>query len=312
MSERPAVSVIMPAYRAAETIAMSVQSVQAQSLSDWELVIVDDGSPDDTAQIAASLARTDERIRVVRQSNQGPSAARNHGVRHARSDVLSFLDADDFWAPERLAGMLETLVSHPSVGVLFSRTRFVDSDTLTPGTLTPFIRQLSARDIMAENAVCSTSNIVCRKRVFEQTGGFSEDLHYAEDQDWLLRVALAGQWQIRGVDAEWFFYRSSSTSQSADLEAMRRGWFRMIESAGKSFPEATHQALRHAIGPIHRQFARRALRLGRPETALRYLRIALSRDPALLLRQPRRTALTIAGAVVALIPHPKLREFIAR
>lgn len=312
MSNRPACSVIMPAYRAEKTLEASVLSVRNQTLLDWELIIVDDGSPDETADVAQALAQTDPRIRVISQANAGPSIARNTGVRLARSDTLAFLDADDFWAPERLDSMLSTLVSHPKAGVLFSRTRFIDADTLKPGTLTPHKPMLTAADIMAENAVCSTSNIVCRKVVFEETGGFPEGLNHAEDQDWLLQVALSGRWQIIGVNAEWFFYRSSEASQSADLEAMRLGWMKMVARARQAFPVAADRAVRRAYGPIHRQLARRALRMQRPGTAFRYLWMALSRDPFIIARQPKRTALTLVGACLSLIPSAKLKELVSR
>lgn len=312
MGSIPSVSVVMPAYCAAKTIAASIKSVQDQSLSSWELIIVDDGSTDNTVDVVSALANEDDRIRLICQNNQGPSAARNLGVEHARADVLAFLDADDFWAPERLNGMLAILVYCPDAGVLFSRTRFFDADTEQFGTLTPHAAHLEAKDLMAENAVCSTSNILCRKAVFEETGGFANGLHYAEDQDWLVRVALAGKWQIRGIDAEWFFYRSSEASQSADLEAMRLGWLRMVSKAKRHFPKTAPLAAQDAFGPLHRQLARRALRLGQPKAAVRYLFMALSQDPSLFLRQPRRTVLTLLGSVLAFIPNQKLRELIAK
>lgn len=312
MSQQPAVSIIMPAYNAQATIAASIQSVQAQTLKNWELIIVDDGSDDQTAQIASAIAQQDSRICIVQRPNRGPSIARNTGVDLARAHVIAFLDADDLWAAERLTGMLIKFRDEPGAGVLFSRTRFVDADTLEPGTLTPFSEQLSASDIMSENALCSTSNIVCLKRVFEDTGGFTPGLNYAEDQDWLLRVALEGKWQIMGVDEEWFFYRSARESQSADLDAMRRGWFRMVEAAKIDFPEKTERAIKRAFGPIHRQLARRALRMGQSSQALFYLMIALRRDPLLLLRQPKRTGLTLIGTLLSFIPHPKLKELVVR
>lgn len=312
MSQQPAVSIIMPAYNAQATIAASIQSVQAQTLKNWELIIVDDGSDDQTAEIASVIAQQDSRICVVQRPNRGPSIARNTGVDLAQAHVIAFLDADDLWAAERLTGMLIKFRDEPGAGVLFSRTRFIDADTLEPGTLTPFAQQLSASDIMSENALCSTSNIVCLKRVFEDTGGFTPGLNYAEDQDWLLRVALEGKWQIMGVDEEWFFYRSARESQSADLDAMRRGWFRMVEAAKIDFPEKTDRAIKRAFGPIHRQLARRALRMGQSSQALFYLMIALRRDPLLLLRQPKRTGLTLIGTLLSFIPHSKLKELVAR
>ena len=312
MTSLPVISVIMPAYNARETITASVRSLQAQTLKNWELIIVDDGSADDTAAVALALAEKDARICVVQRSNSGPSVARNRGVDLARADLIAFLDADDFWAPERLLGMLSVFDKDPSVGVAFSRTRFVDDKSLKPGTLTAHIASLSIVDLMAENAVCSTSNIVCSKSLFTRTGGFTPGLDYAEDQDWLLRVALEGRSRIVGVDAEWFFYRSSPHSQSADLSAMRDGWIQMIGAACIDYPEKAPCAARKAYGPYHRQLARRAVRMQDANAGLKYILTALRHDPFLILRQPKRTALTLAGVLVTFLPNSTLKELVAR
>ncbi|MEO0607886.1 MAG: glycosyltransferase family 2 protein [Pseudomonadota bacterium] len=312
MSQYPAVSIIMPAYNARHTISDSIANVQAQTLQNWELIIVDDGSTDETAQIALRAAAADPRICVLQRRNHGPSVARNAGADLARSQILAFLDADDFWAADRLSGMLKAFRDLPHAGVLFSRTRFVDADTLRPGTMTRHRARLKAVDIMAENALCSTSNIVCLRSVFRETGGFTPGLNHAEDQDWLLRVALDDKWQILGIDQEWFFYRSDAESQSADLEAMRAGWHRMVEAAKIQYPDRAPHAARRAYGPIHRQLARRALRMGRSRDALNYLLMGLRKDPLLLLREPKRTGLTLAGACLTFLPHPAFKELVAK
>ena len=312
MTCQPAISVIMPAYKAASTLRQSVDSVRAQTLTDWELIIIDDGSPDQTAEIAAQMEAQDARIKLVRQPNSGPSVARTRGVALARANILAFLDADDLWAPERLAGMQAFLSSHPKTGVAFSRTRFFDAETGEPGTLTHHVPMLNAADLLAENRVCSTSNFVCRAEVFRQCGGFTDGLHYAEDQDWLVRVALDGRWEIRGVDAEWFFYRSSPGSLSADLDAMKRGWETLVARATATHPIAARQAARAAHAPFHRYLARRALRLRRPGRALTLLSAGLLQDPGLIFREPRRTVLTALGVLIALIPIPALKELVAK
>lgn len=312
MIPSPVISVIMPAYNASETIVASIRSLQAQSLQSWELIIIDDGSTDNTAERAQKIAAEDNRICLIQRPNSGPSIARNRGVELAKSDLIAFLDADDFWAPERLLGMLALFNSDPSVGVAFSRTRFIDAQTLKPGTLTPFIANLSASDLIAENAVCSTSNIICRKSVFTASGGFTPGLDYAEDQDWLLRITLSNTCRIVGVDAEWFFYRSSPESQSADLEAMRNGWFQMVGAACIDFPETTPSAARRAYGPYHRQLARRAIRMGDAAAGLKYILHALRHDPLLILRQPLRTSLTLVGSLLNFIPNAKIKELVAR
>lgn len=312
MTQLPAISVIMPAYNAGATIADSIKSVQGQSLQNWELIIIDDGSTDNTVQVASKLASADPRICIIQRPNRGPSVARNKGADLARGFILAFLDADDFWAPERLTGMLKAFRDRPKAGVLFSRTRFIDARSLKPGTLTPHHTRLEAADLMAENALCSTSNIVCRKDVFEASGGFTAGLNYAEDQDWLLRVALADEWQIHGLNEEWFFYRSSPGSQSADLQAMRDGWLRMIGRACQAFPETAPAAARRAYGPIHKQLARRALRMAQPKLAWHYFSLAVRRDPMLVVRQPKRTGLTLIGILISLIPNNTLKELVAR
>ena len=312
MTSPPVISIVMPAYNASETIIASIKSLQAQTLTSWELIVVDDGSTDDTAKLVQQMAYQDKRICLVQRPNSGPSVSRNRGVELARSDLIAFLDADDFWASERLLGMLSLFESDPATGVAFSRTRFIDAKTLKPGTLTPFIPSLSASDLMAENAVCSTSNIVCRKSIFTASGGFTPGLDYAEDQDWLLRITLSNACKIVGVDAEWFFYRSSPESQSADLEAMRNGWFQMVGATCIDFPETSPKAARRAYGPYHRQLARRAIRMGDAPAGSKYILSALRHDPFLLVRQPLRTGLTLVGVALTFIPNTKLKELVAR
>src|SRR5688500_7031207 len=100
------VSVVMPAYNAEATIASAMASVRAQTYAGWELIVVDDGSTDRTAEIAAGAAATDKRIRVIRQRNQGVAAARNAAIEAATGRYLAFLDADDLWLPSKLERQL--------------------------------------------------------------------------------------------------------------------------------------------------------------------------------------------------------------
>lgn len=312
MTASPAISIIMPAFNASNTIKESISSVQAQTLSDWELIIIDDGSSDETLSVAFEAKAIDDRIRVFQQINSGPSVARNLGIRKSRAPILAFLDSDDLWAQTRLDSMLRALAPRPSVGVLFSRTRFISHDGQKPGTLTRHFDQLSASDLLAENAVCSTSNIVCRQEVFEDCGRFTPGLHHAEDQEWLLRVALSQKWEVCGIDEELFFYRSSPDSQSADLAAMYKGWQLFVMRLGAKFPAQIVEAAHKSYGPFCRALARRAIRAGKPIQALHYLRLGLLHDPLLVLRQPRRTLLTLCGAFAACLPFSTLKELVAR
>ncbi|MEO1027776.1 MAG: glycosyltransferase family A protein [Pseudomonadota bacterium] len=308
----PLITVIMPAYCAADTITSSIETIRQQSFEDWELLIIDDGSTDRTLELAFKASRKDDRIRVYSQRNAGPSAARNYGIRQARSEFIAFLDADDLWAQTRLDDMLSALIPRLRVGVLFSRTRFMSADGKRLGTLTPHIDQLSATDLFAENPVCSTSNVVCRARVFADCGLFTKGLHHAEDQEWLIRVALSEKWDVCGFDSELFYYRSSDNSQSADLEAMMSGWCTMVDRLDIEFPGRIERPARAAFGPFCRSLARRALRAQRPMAALGYISRGLFHDPTLLFRQPRRTGLTLLGALAAQLPIQAIKERVAR
>ena len=307
---QPAISIIMPAFNCSRTIAASIRSVIAQTFENWELIIIDDGSSDDTRFLAESIALHDERICVESQNNAGPSAARNNGISLASARLIAFLDSDDLWATDRLRGVVDRFAREPETGVLFSRVRFIDASSDTPGRLSDHVADLSAEKLLGENPVCTTSNIACRARVIRDVGDFAKGLNFAEDQEWLLRVAMCGRWAIRGIDEEWLFYRSSAESQSADLEAMRRGWLTLIERAQQHGAGLSAQSIRRAHGPFYRYLARRALRMRKPLHSIRYLAHGLKADPGLLLREPRRTVLTAMGAFLSFLPSKTIRGLV--
>jgi glycosyltransferase involved in cell wall biosynthesis len=114
---QPKVSVIIPAYRAAATIGRAVDSVLSQTCSPHEILVIDDGSPDD---LPAALSPYGESVRLVRQANGGAASARNHGIERACGDLIAFLDADDYWEPQKLERQLEVLKRHPEVGLVTS------------------------------------------------------------------------------------------------------------------------------------------------------------------------------------------------
>ncbi len=120
----PLVSVIVPAYNAARFLPESIPSVLAQTWTDFELIVVNDGSTDDT--VACVEAFTDPRIRLVSQANRGLAGARNGGIRAARGSFIALLDADDLWHPEKLARHVAHLQSRPGVGVSYSASAFMD------------------------------------------------------------------------------------------------------------------------------------------------------------------------------------------
>ena len=288
-------SIIIPCFNAATTLPETLASLQAQTLTDWEALLIDDGSSDATREIIAQAALADPRLHLLRNPRKGPSAARNHGVTQARGEIIAFCDADDLWAPQKLACMA-ALFGRPDADAAFARIGFF-RDRLEDAQAFSTVPQgaLSVATLLGENPVCTMSNLCIRKTSFAASGGFDETLVHNEDLEWLIRLAGAGA-QIVGHDETLVWYRNNAFGLSADFGAMR---------AGRAAAIATAQwygfsSDRRAEAIYLRYLARRALRLdvGRM-TALRFVLEGLRSSPQGFFSDFRRGALTAMGAVVA-------------
>lgn len=309
----PRISVVMPCFNAARHLRATLESLAAQTLADWELIAVDDGSTDATWAILAEAEARDPRIRAVRTPNGGPSRARNLGaIGLARADLLAFLDADDLCVPERLARLVETFDARPGTAGLYGRVGFFRTDPARPDAISAIRRTpLSASVLLGENPVCTTSNLALRLDAFRDVAGFDERLVHHEDVDLLLRLVAAGA-RIEGIDALQVRYRTSEAGLSADLDAMRRGWRETLERADSRAP--LDRATRRRAEAIHlRYLARRALRTGHPAREARRLAVAgFGRSPVAFFDIPRRGALTLAGALAApFLPRALRRRLFA-
>jgi glycosyltransferase involved in cell wall biosynthesis len=187
----PKISVIIPAYNRSKTILRAVQSVLAQTYRDFELIVVDDGSSDDTRQKLASIS--DARFRYIWQENQERSAARNNGVRASQGEYIAFLDSDDEYLPDKLEVQVQYLDQHPEIGMALSGWVNVDEEggrqICTPWIEYPGQIPPSAWLMRTPVHFCAT---LMRRTQFEAVGGFDLKLAYPEDVDLLLRMVLNG------------------------------------------------------------------------------------------------------------------------
>lgn len=309
----PEISVVMPCYNAAPHLPATLASVQAQTWRRWELIIVDDGSTDETPAILAAAAEEDARIRVARVRNGGPSRARNLGALGlARGGIIAFLDADDLCRPHRLERLAQRFAARPDCAAFYGRVRFFRTDPDRPDT-TSMIRRhpLDASVLLGENPVCTTSNLAIRRDVLRRIGGFDERLVHHEDVDLLLRL-VAAEACIEGIDEVLVDYRTCDGGLSADLEAMRLGWQQTLEHAVKRAP--IDRATGRRAEAIHlRYLARRALRMqSDPRLARRLALQGLRRSPRAFFDIPRRGALTLGGSLLApLLPAGLRRRLFA-
>ena len=188
----PSVSVVMPTFNRAELIVESIQSVIAQTYRDWELLVVDDGSTDDTIERIDALG--DPRIRVLKQARIGNSAKlRNIGVEAARGDYVAFLDSDDLWDPSKLEIQIEALSSEEGAWC-YTEHHLVDARgtpmPLRSGRFTPASGRI-ARQLMADETGASIITCVAPRMLLRQLGGFDESLVLRDDLDLMLRLAEA-------------------------------------------------------------------------------------------------------------------------
>lgn len=303
----PTFSVVMAAYNSALTIGEAIESVRCQTRSDWELLVVDDGSRDRTAGVAEAFA--DPRVRVVRTAgNRGPAAARNRGIALAQAPLVCTLDSDDLWLPHYLDTMARTLDSNPGAAVACtdawvldqttgrvrkkSAMAFLDPPDPLPGDTETFLAELLRRNFIY-------NSVAARRESLRAVGGYDERLWIGEDWELWLRLAAAG---LRFVHAPQLLavYRqrtdSLMTSHPERLIEAKCEVYRVVAEEWGASPEVRDLALRLRRASTLRSQRRAAA--GTLLGPLLTLRNSL-RDSRLWHREPPREVaellLTVAG-----------------
>ena len=309
MTNAPMMSVVVPCYNAGRTIAETLQCVVDQSFSDWEAIVLDDGSTDDSGMVAESFARREPRMRVMRRANSGVSATRNAGAAAAIGRYIAFLDADDRWHPAYLQRLAAHLQRRPDIGISFAVARIIDAEgrptgstsSRQPGPFTTF-------DFLSSNPTTTCSNLIVRRDVFEALGGFREDLCHAEDQLFLIRAHLASI-VIEGCAETLVDYRVNASGLSSDLEAMRQGWEFMAAQALLEAPDVIGPLMPRARALNLCYLARRALRLQGASDPWRYMAGALRSDWRVALARPWPTIPLTAACWLASMSRRRLPSF---
>lgn len=220
----PVVSVVIPVFNAARYLPRALESVAAQNYpaDRLETIVIDDGSTDESLEIARSFETRSPGIQVFSQPNQGVSAARNLGILVSSGNLIAFLDADDRWLPEKVAAQVKVYQSDPTVGLIHCGFDFVDDDGMD---LTDWPREsrLDQGDILLE-FICDffliTSAVMVTRAALDQVGGFDESLMVGEDNELFLRIVSAFQVGCADQNLLKRTVRSDSLSrQDADLDA---------------------------------------------------------------------------------------------
>ena len=269
------ISVVIPTYNYGRFVREAIDSVLAQTCAPLEIVVVDDGSTDDTEQIVRSYG---DRVRYIRQENAGVAAARNTGIANARGEYIAFLDSDDVWLPEKLAKQLARFDSDPGLGLVYAGAeRFDESGTLSveldgmEGWIAPELLRLE------RGVIASGSGMLLPKQVAEEVGGFDADLQPSEDWDFCYRVAL--RHRIGFVPEVLVRYRQHGSGLHLDVPRMERAMMLALEKAFASRDPDIQSRRRRTYGRMHRILAGCYFHRGAGRPFLRHMLASLRDDP---------------------------------
>ena len=237
---RELISVIIPTFNS-RYIVEAIQSVISQTYSNWEIVVVDDGSTEDTEAI---IKQCWKKIKYIRQDNKGPASARNLGVTAANGEFIAFLDADDIWLEGKLDEQLKYMQENPNIGLSYTDYSVFDES----GTKCPSAFQLleadkhrvrTFRDLILHPVVW-TSTVMVKRDVFERVGGFDESMSRGEDYDLWLRIAAHGA--IDGIPKVLAKYRRHADSLSnSPIGCSVPPEVQVLRRAVKRFPHLAKQ-----------------------------------------------------------------------
>lgn len=296
----PLLSVVIPVFNGAAFVGAAIESVLGQAFHDWELIVVDDGSTDDTAAVVSRF--TDPRIRCIHQHNQGLSTARNKGIGATTGEWLGFLDADDLWLPAFGSRMLEAALAAPDAGVICCGWQYIDVAGRPQGPArTPSPNSLPIGQLLKRNAFPVMAAIV-RRRCLETIGLFDLNMPAVGDWDLWLRLALAG-YRFVCLQDILAAYRQTPGSMSRDASLMLRNGLAVLEkvfSRPDLAPEV--RALQQVSYGLCRLAAEaQCFDVGREEEWLRRLALVLSEYPVLFQEMDTYYAIMCAGQEMALL-----------
>ena len=315
----PAVSVITPAFDVAPWIGDAIASIRAQSRRDWEMLVVDDGSRDGTADVAESARGADARIRILRQANAGVAAARTAGIAASTGERLLFLDADDWVAPDALARLTSTLDAAPGAVAAYGPWAAMagearPSDRPLRLKTGPFPAGDILPQLLVQNLLANGGHALIRRTAFEQAGGFDPRLSYGEDWECWIRLALVGDWaRVPGDDPLLFMreragsaYRRLAHDPAAFLPAMRAIWGNPL-LAERLGPRRTERLRRRAEAENDWVVGKEMIRHGQVPGGLAKLRDSVAAAPS-----GKRAVLLAAAHALPMLParlHGPFRRY---
>jgi len=235
------VSVIIPVYQSANTIAEAIDSVLSQTFKDFEIIVVDDGSTDSLEEV---LSKYGEKIKLIKQKRLGVSASRNKGIKNSSGEIVAFLDADDIWLPNKLSQQLALFNLNPHLGVVFGNVYFWNGEIFQRKTYFDFSQPYRGKILFPLFAVdfIPLLSIMIRRKVLDKVGLFDESVRFVEDYEMLLRIAL--NWEFDYVEGPVGAYRIGAQQVSKNFTQVADSLLNMKEKFFLENIDVLHRANR--------------------------------------------------------------------
>jgi GT2 family glycosyltransferase len=303
MAREPIVSVIVPAYNAAAFVGEALVSVLGQTLSSLEVLVIDDGSEDETSAIVERLAAQDARVRLVHQENAGVGAARNTGIRLARGAYIAPLDADDVWSPDKLQKQVARMEEGGDErGMVYCWSDLVDDRGRRVGASRPYtIEGHIAPALVVRNIVGNASVPLFRAKALSDVGGYlTRDQQGGAQgcEDWDLALRVAERHEVRVVAEPLVAYREVASSLSFRADGMRRSYAVICDRLRARNPDLPPSLLRWSAGRFHQYLASQAHKQGDHASTVRHTLRAFASDPVALLNT--RSQIRLARSLLQL------------
>lgn len=276
----PHVSVIIPCYNQAHYLGEAVRSVLGQTCQDFEIIVVDDGSTDNTPQVVASFGKF---VRYVYQTNAGLSAARNTGICATTSEYVGFLDADDLWLPDFLRTLVSILNRDQRFEAIYSGSQFVDVDgNLLPQKIMRTVSPDGLHDALIDGEFFPPCTVLARRSVFDKVGLFDVSLNASEDWDMWLRISekflFASEPRVLAL------YRMHGNNMSRDLNRMLESQLQVARKhfgSGEGDPSNWPETRQRAYAGIYLWQGLAYYQRKEPDLGSEYVRMALTTNPGI-------------------------------
>lgn len=305
--DSPLVSVVIPCYNMEPYLAQTLESVINQTYKNLEVIVVDDGSKDKTADVAREFEKRDPRVKLLVQANKGASAARNNGLDHAKGKYIALTDGDDWWDLTKIEKHVAHLETSPDVGCSYSATQFVTLGGKLLHCRFPKTHHLSDYYLYCRNPITNGSTPVFRREVFDEHR-FDEDKPRNNDVDCWLRICFTPprKWKLEGINEALTFYRVTPGSLSDKLDKHYDACVHTWQKSYQYAPDIAKKFAKLAEAYQLRNYARRAFSMRQAADCRRFMFQAMKTDMRIFFYEPFNSFATLAAALlVPFIPGKK-------